>query len=50
LHHQALIDEYLQRRGDIANDIQYNIEAQPEYQVLRERLLTRRRQADDNHA
>lgn len=42
LHNRPLVDQYLQRRADIAAQIQYNIESQPEYQLLRERLLARR--------
>ena len=44
LHNRPLIDEYLQKRADIAAQIQYNIESQPEYQLLRERLLRRRQE------
>ncbi len=44
LHNRPPIDEYLQKRAGVAAQIQYNIESQPEYQLLRERLLKRRQE------
>ena len=42
LNHRAAVDAYLKRRSEIAVSIRAEIEAKPEYKVLRERLLAHR--------
>ena len=44
LNHRAMVDEYLKKRAEAAAQIRQEVEAKPEYQIFRERLLARRQQ------
>jgi hypothetical protein len=45
LHHRTEVDDYLQPRRALADEIQRDIEAKYEVQGIRERLLARRAKA-----
>jgi uncharacterized protein (DUF433 family) len=47
LNNRAIIDDYLRKRAKAAAKIRAEIEARPEYKVLRERLLARRQEQQD---